>query len=157
MAVIGATLMLAFRVLTPADALLSIDFTTLVLLFAMMVIVANLHLAGFFEWITSHVVRRFPVGHLLPGVILVAGVLSAFLVNDVVCVFMTPLLLRIAKEVRRPALPYLLALATASNIGSTATITGNPQNMLIGSVSHIGYLDFLFHLGPVAIIGLVID
>ena len=157
MAVIGATAMIAFRVFSPAEAVSAVDFTTLVLLFAMMVIVASLHLAGFFEWLTSHIVCRFPVGYLLPGVIFVSGLLSAFLVNDVVCVFMTPLLLRIAKEVRRPALPYLLALATASNIGSTATITGNPQNMLIGSVSHIGYSDFLLHLGPVAVVGLLID
>ena len=89
--------------------------------------------------------------------IFIGGLLSAFLVNDVVCVFMTPLVIGIARKMRRSVLPYLLALATASNIGSAATITGNPQNMLIGSVSHIGYLDFLIHLGPVAIAGLLID
>jgi Na+/H+ antiporter NhaD/arsenite permease-like protein len=157
MAVIGAALLFVFRVLTPSAALESIDFNTLVLLFSMMLIVAALHLSGFFEWITAHVIERIPHRHLLGIVILTSGVLSAFLVNDVICVFMTPLLLHITSELKRPATPYLLALATASNIGSAATITGNPQNMLIGSVSHIGYTDFLLHLGPIALVGLGIN
>jgi Na+/H+ antiporter NhaD/arsenite permease-like protein len=157
MAVIGAALLFVFRVLTPSSALQVIDFTTLVLLFSMMLIVAGLHQAGFFEWITAHVVERVPQRYLLGVVIVTSGILSAFLVNDVVCVFMTPLLLHIAAELRRSPTPYLLGLATASNIGSVATITGNPQNMLIGSVSHIGYLDFLLHLGPIALVGLGIN
>jgi Na+/H+ antiporter NhaD/arsenite permease-like protein len=70
---------------------------------------------------------------------------------------MAPLILGLCKRMRRPALPYLLALATASNIGSTATITGNPQNILIGSLSGISYRDFLAHLGPVALLGLFVD
>lgn len=157
MAVIGASLLFVFRVLTPSSALQAIDFTTLVLLFSMMLIVAGLHQAGFFEWITAHVIERIPHRYLLGVVILTSGVLSAFLVNDVVCVFMTPLLLHIAAELKRLPAPYLLGLATASNIGSVATITGNPQNMLIGSVSHIGYMDFLLHLGPIALVGLGIN
>ena len=157
MAAIGAALLFVFRVLTPAAALQAIDFGTLVLLFSMMLIVASLHQAGFFEWIAAHVIERIPHRYLLGVVILTSGILSAFLVNDVICVFMTPLLLHITSELKRPATPYLLALATASNIGSAASITGNPQNMLIGSVSHIGYVDFLLHLGPVALVGLGID
>jgi Na+/H+ antiporter NhaD/arsenite permease-like protein len=153
MAVIGAALLFVFRVPTPSAALESIDFNTLVLLFSMMVIVAALHLAGFFEWITAHVIERIPHQHLVGIVIVTGGVLSAFLVNDVICVFMTPLLLHITSKLKRSATPYLLALATASNIGSAATITGNPQNMLIGSVSQIGYTDFLLHLGPIALVG----
>ena len=156
-AAIGAALLFVFRVLTPAAALHSMNFATLVLLFSMMLIVASLHQAGFFEWVTAHVIERIPHRHLLAVVILTSGVLSAFLVHDVICVFMTPLLLHITSELKRPATPYLLALATASNIGSAATITGNPQNMLIGSVSHIGYVDFLLHLGPIALVGLVIN
>jgi Na+/H+ antiporter NhaD/arsenite permease-like protein len=156
-AVIGATLMCLVGVLSPGAALRAIDFNTLLLLFAMMVIVASLRDAGFFDWITSAVIEHIPAEHLLPGVIFTAGLLSMFLVNDVVCVVMTPLLLDLMRRMQRPPLPYLLALATASNIGSTATITGNPQNMLIGSVSNIGYQDFLVHLGPVAVVGLFID
>jgi hypothetical protein len=74
----------------------------------------------------------------LATVIFTSGLLSAFLVNDIVCLVMTPFVLHVAQRLGLPPIPYLLAVATASNIGSTATITGNPQNMLIGSVSGIG-------------------
>ena len=86
-----------------------------------------------------------------------SGVLSAFLVNDVVCVALTPLVLHLCERLRRPPIPYLVGLATASNIGSVATITGNPQNIIIGSLSHISYLRFAARLGPVAAIGLILN
>ena len=157
MAVIGAVAMFVLGVLTPGSAIASIDFSTIVLLFSMMLIVASLHLAGFFDLVTRLVIEHLKPQQLLPGVIFTSGILSAFLVNDVVCLFMAPLLLDICKRMRVNPVPYLLALATAANIGSVATITGNPQNMLIGSSSGIGYRDFLAHLGPIAIIGLFID
>ena len=157
MAFIGAVAMFAIGALDGSSAIAALDFETLVLLFAMMVLVAVLHLEGFFEWVTRHIVARLDHNHLLPGVIFSSGILSAFLVNDVVCLFMAPLILKVCKQMGRNPVPFLLALATASNIGSTATITGNPQNILIGSVSHIGYRDFLLHLGPIAIIGMFID
>ncbi len=157
MAFIGAVAMFAIGALDGRSAIAALDFETLVLLFAMMVLVAVLHLEGFFEWVTRQIVARLDQNHLLPGVIFSSGILSAFLVNDVVCLFMAPLILKVCKQMGRNPVPFLLALATASNIGSTATITGNPQNILIGSVSHIGYRDFLLHLGPIAIIGMFID
>lgn len=157
MAVIGAVLMFAFGVLGPKQAIASVDFPTLVLLFSMMLIVASLHLAGFFEWITRLAIEHLSAGQLLPGVIFISGILSAFLVNDIVCLVMAPLILGLCKRMGLKPVPYLLALATASNIGSTATITGNPQNILIGSISGIAYRDFLAHLGPVAVLGLFID
>jgi Na+/H+ antiporter NhaD/arsenite permease-like protein len=156
-AVIGAAMMFAFRILTPDAAIHSIDFGTIVLLFAMMVVVAGLHLAGFFEWITDLTIAHVTPEMLLPVIIFTSGILSAFLVNDIVCLLMAPLVMHVARQLSARATPYLLALATASNIGSVAAITGNPQNILIGSVSKIAYLDFLGHLGPVAIIGLFID
>ena len=157
MAVIGAVLMFVFGVLGPRQAIDSIDFATLVLLFSMMLIVATLHLSGFFEWITRLAIEHLSAHQLLPGVIFVSGILSAFLVNDIVCLVMAPLILGLCKRMGLRPLPYLLALATASNIGSTATITGNPQNILIGSISGISYRDFLAHLGPVALLGLFVD
>jgi len=157
MAVIGAVLLFAFGVLGPKQAVASIDFPTLVLLFSMMLIVASLHLAGFFEWITRLAIEHLSARQLLPGVIFISGILSAFLVNDIVCLVMAPLILGLCKRMGLKPVPHLLALATASNIGSTATITGNPQNILIGSISGIGYRDFLAHLGPVAILGLFAD
>jgi len=156
-AIIGAVAMVAFRIVQPADTLRFIDFPTIVLLFAMMLIVGTLHLVGFFEWNAGLVLRRLKPSHLLPATIFTAGVLSAFFVNDIMCLVMVPFVLSITRKLRLKPMPYLLAVATGSNIGSVASITGNPQNMLIGSFSRIGYRDFLLHLAPVALAGLLLD
>jgi len=156
-AIIGAVLMFSIGAVRAQDALQFIHFGTVVLLFSMMLVVACLHLAGFFDWITELVVRRLKPHHLLPTVIFLSGLLSAFFVNDIICLVMVPFVLKAARRMGVKAVPYLLAVATASNIGSTATITGNPQNILIGSFSGIGYRDFLWHLGPVALAGLFLD
>jgi Na+/H+ antiporter NhaD/arsenite permease-like protein len=123
----------------------------------MMLIVGNLHLVGFFEWSVEFVLRRLKPAHLLPAVVFASGVFSAFFVNDIVCLVMVPFVLTITRRVRLAPLPYLLAVATGSNVGSVATITGNPQNMLIGSFSGISYRDFFFHLGPVGLVGLFLN
>src|SRR5713226_3548369 len=156
-AIIGAVLMVAFGIVLPEDALRFIDFGTIVLLFSMMLIVACLHFAGFFDWVTHLVVTRLKPHHLLPTVLFLSGFLSAFFVNDIICIVMVPFVLKATRRMGVKPVPYLLAVATASNIGSTATITGNPQNILIGSFSGIGYRDFLWHLGPVAVAGLFLD
>ncbi|HUJ96308.1 MAG TPA: anion transporter [Terriglobales bacterium] len=156
-AVIGAVAMFAVRIVRPDEGLKFIDFSTVVLLFSMMLIVGSLHLVGFFEWNAEVVLRRLRPAQLLPAVIFTSGFLSAFFVNDIVCLVMVPFVLSITRRMKLNALPYLLAVATASNIGSVATITGNPQNMLIGSFSGIPYRDFLAHLAPVAVIGLLLD
>jgi Na+/H+ antiporter NhaD/arsenite permease-like protein len=156
-AIIGAVAMFAAQIVGPAEALRFIDFSTLVLLFSMMLIVGNLHLAGFFECNSELVLRHLRPAQLLPAVILTSGIFSAFFVNDIVCLVMVPFVLSITRRMKLAPRPYLLAVATASNIGSVATITGNPQNMLIGSFSGIHYRDFLWHLGPVAVIGLGLD
>ena len=150
-AIVGAVLMVAFRIVGANEALASIDFATVVLLFSMMLIVANLRLGGFFDWISEAVIARLRPKHLLPVVVFTTGILSAFLVNDIVCLVMTPFVLHMTERLRLRPVPYVLAVALASNAGSTATITGNPQNMLIGSLSGIPYLSFLEALGPVAI------
>src|ERR1700758_3687288 len=156
-AIIGAVAMVAFRIVRPTDALGHVNFQTIVLLFSMMLIVGNLHLVGFFEWNAEAVLRRLKPHQLLPAVVFTCGLLSAFFVNDIVCLVMVHFVLSITRKMKVQPLPYLLAVATASNIGSVATITGNPQNMLIGSFSGIHYRDFLAHLGPVALVGLFIN
>jgi len=156
-AIIGAVAMVAFRIVRPHDALHFIDFPTIVLLFSMMLIVGNLHLVGFFEWSVEFILRRLKPAYLLPTVIFASGVFSAFLVNDIVCLVMVPFVLAIVRRMKLEPLPYLLAVATGSNVGSVATITGNPQNMLIGSFSGITYRDFFLHLGPVAFVGLYLN
>ena len=157
MAIIGAVLMVAFRIVPAAEALRFIDFGSLVLLFSMMLVVGYLHLAGFFEWITEQIITRLKPRHLLPTVIFITGVLSAFFVNDIICLAMVPFTLLATRRMGLKPLPYLLAVATSANIGSVATITGNPQNMLIGSFSGLTYRYFIWRLGPVALIGLLLD
>jgi Na+/H+ antiporter NhaD/arsenite permease-like protein len=93
---------------------------------------------------------------MLAAIVLVAGILSAFLVNDTICLVMTPLVLELVKRLRRDPVPYLLAIAMASNVGSTATITGNPQNIIIGSLSRIPYGTFAGALSPIAAVGLAL-
>jgi Na+/H+ antiporter NhaD/arsenite permease-like protein len=156
-AIIGAVLMVAFGIVGPQQALQSIDFATVVLLFSMMLVVANLRTGGFFERIAEWAIERLHPHHLLPTVIFTSGVLSAFLVNDIVCLVITPFVVHMTRRLRLPPVPYVVAVATASNIGSVATITGNPQNMLIGSLSAISYVEFTAHLGPVAIAGLFVN
>jgi Na+/H+ antiporter NhaD/arsenite permease-like protein len=156
-AIIGAVLMFAFRILRAGDALRYINFATIVLLFSMMLIVGNLRLAGFFDRTAALTVGRLGARYVLPAVIFTTGVLSAFFVNDIVCLVMVPFVITLTRRLGLPPLRYLLAVATASNIGSVATITGNPQNILIGSASGISYASFLAHLGPVALIGLLLD
>jgi len=157
MGIIGAVFMVAFGVVTAAGALRCIDFSTLVLLFSMMLVVGCLRLSGFFEWITGQIVARLKPRHLLPTVIFITGILSALFVNDIICLVMVPFALSATRRMGLKPLPYLLAVATASNIGSVASITGNPQNMLIGSFSGLSYSYFLWRLGPVALIGLALD
>jgi Na+/H+ antiporter NhaD/arsenite permease-like protein len=157
-ALIGAILMVAVGGLPLDDAYRAIDYRTIVLLFGMMIIIASLRLAGFFRgfvrWMTTHI--DDPV-RLLVAVVFTSGLLSALFVNDTVCLVFAPILVEIARARGLPPLPYLLALATSSNIGSVATITGNPQNMLIGSLSQVSYAGFAAALGPVALVGLAVD
>jgi Na+/H+ antiporter NhaD/arsenite permease-like protein len=156
-AIIGASLMVAANVLTVDEAWAAINSDTIILLFGMMIVVANLRLSGFFTvvsaWVVEHAHRPLV---LLCGIVLVSGVFSAFFVNDTMCLVLTPLVLEITRRLRRNPVPYLLAVAMAANVGSVATITGNPQNMMIGSFSHIRYRAFAAALAPVAAAGLAL-
>lgn len=156
-ALLGGSLMVGAGVLTIDEAYRAIDFNTIALLLGMMIVVANLRVSGFFRvvnaFIGAHV--RHPL-ILLVAVVCASGFLSAFLVNDTICLVMTPLVLDLVMRLKRDPVPYLLAIAMASNIGSVATITGNPQNIIIGSVSGISYGAFTLALAPVALAGLVI-
>jgi Na+/H+ antiporter NhaD/arsenite permease-like protein len=159
-ALVGAALMLVTGVLSLPQAIApdSIDYETLLLLFGMMIVVGCLRLSGFFRLLAHWCLDRIktPIG-LLAVTILLSGLLSAFLVNDIVCLALTPLVLHLARRLRFNPVPHLIGLATAANIGSTATITGNPQNMIIGIQSHISYLRFAARLFPVAALGLVLN
>src|ERR1700716_216138 len=156
-ALVGAGLMVASGALPLEDAYKAIDFDTITLLLGMMIIVANLRLSGFFAvanaWVMAHARRPLI---LLGAVVATSGGFSAFLVNDAICLVLAPLVVELTLALGRRPVPYLLAVAMASNVGSTATITGNPQNIMIGSFSHIPYAEFASALAPVALIGLII-
>jgi Na+/H+ antiporter NhaD/arsenite permease-like protein len=156
-ALAGACLMVASGAMPIEDAYRAIDFNTITLLLGMMILVANLRLSGFFGLVNAWVVRRMhaPLA-LLIAIIAVSGVFSAFLVNDAICLVMAPLVTELALSLKRNPIPYLLGVAMASNAGSVATITGNPQNMMIGSFSRIPYGAFAGALAPVAVAGLVL-
>ncbi|HEX4261628.1 MAG TPA: anion transporter [Acetobacteraceae bacterium] len=156
-ALLGAALMVSFGVLSLKQAEAAVDLDTITLLLGMMIVVANLRVSGFFRIVTGFAVAR--ARHpalLLVAVVLVSGLLSAFLVNDTICLVLTPLVLDVVLRLQRNPVPYLLGIAMASNVGSTATITGNPQNMIIGTLSGISYGRFAASLAPVAAIGLVL-
>lgn len=132
-ALLGAIAIVGAGVMTPEEAALSIHLPTILLLFSFMVLSAQMRLGGFYGWITRRVVA-LQVGPpaLLGAVIAVSAVLSAVFSNDVVCLAMAPVLAQACLQRRLDPVPYLLALACAANIGSAATLIGNPQNMLIG-------------------------
>jgi Na+/H+ antiporter NhaD/arsenite permease-like protein len=156
-AFVGAALMLVTGALTLSQATAeeSIDYKTLALLFGMMVVVGFLRLSGVFERLTAAALARIRSPHgLLAATVLLSGVLSAFLINDVVCVALTPLVLHLARKLRCDPVPHLIGLATAANVGSAGTITGNPQNIYIGSHSGISYMRFAARLLPLAALGL---
>jgi Na+/H+ antiporter NhaD/arsenite permease-like protein len=156
-AIIGGAIVVVTGVVPWDGAVAAVDAHTLVLLFGMMIVAAYLRLSGFFRLVTYTAVRRAhtPVG-LLALIVVAAGVLSALFVNDVVCLVMAPIVLDLARQLRLPPQPYLIGLATAANVGSVATLTGNPQNMLVGGFSGIGYRTFLLREAPVAVIGLAL-
>jgi Na+/H+ antiporter NhaD/arsenite permease-like protein len=157
-ALLGAVLMVSTGVMTPERAYRAVNYDTIVLLLAMMLIAAYLYLAHFFEWAAEAVLEfaRSPE-RLLLYVTLTSGILSALLVNDTICLMLTPLVIAVIRRGKLPMLPYLIALATSANIGSVATLVGNPQNMIIGHFSHIGFSQFSATLAPVAVIGLAIN
>jgi Na+/H+ antiporter NhaD/arsenite permease-like protein len=157
-ALLGAVLMVCTGVMTPERAYRAVNYDTLVLLLGMMLISAYLYLAHFFEWAAGVALNfsRTPQ-RLLLYLTLTSGILSALLVNDTICLMLTPLVVAVIRRGRLPLLPFLIALATSANIGSVATLVGNPQNMIIGHFSHISFAEFARSLAPAAIVGLAIN
>ncbi|MET0344499.1 MAG: SLC13 family permease [Polyangiales bacterium] len=155
-ALLGAVLMVALGALTPEAAYRAIDGNTLVLLVALMMLAGALEHAGMFARMTSLAERHTPRG-LLTALVFVSGGLSAVLLNDTVCLFLTPVVCSVCVQRGLPLAPYLLALATSSNIGSAATLVGNPQNILIGSIGPLDFIGYLRIAGPAALAGLVVN
>jgi Na+/H+ antiporter NhaD/arsenite permease-like protein len=161
-ALVGATLMVAAGIVTPEEAYTkAIDGNTIFLLLGMMIITEHLKEAGFFSVAASFVFRVAKTPKSLLVVLgATSGVLSALLVNDTVCLLLTPLVVEVLARTKLPRFPYLMALATSSNVGSVMTLVGNPQNMIIGSLAErrvgLDYVTFAARMVPVGIVCLLL-
>lgn len=154
---LGAVAMVTLGGLPLRDAYAAIDLDVMVFLLGVLLLTAFLELGGFFEWAAGHLVARAHSPRTLLAMVVVAsGVLSAFFVNDTICLVLTPLVLATVRPLGVPALPYLLAVALGSNVGSAMTPTGNPQNMLVGVASHIHFARFVGSLALPSLVGLVV-
>ena len=154
-ALLGAIALLATGRIAPREAWEAIDYSTIGLLFGLMVVSAQFRLGGFYSMVT----RRIAAAPLSPPALLglliaVAGALSALLCNDIVCLAMTPVLVEGCARRRLNPVPYLLGLACASNVGSAATLIGNPQNMLIGQTLNLSFAGYLGAAAPPSVLGL---
>ncbi len=157
-ALTAAVLLVVLGGLSTAEAIAAIDVETLALLLAMMIIVANLRVSGFFFIAGGRVlsIARSP-RMLLAIVVLVSGILSALFLNDTICLMFTPLVAEMTRRSGADGRPYLIALATSANAGSCATSIGNPQNMLIASQSGIPFGTFVLALGLPSLIAMVLS
>ncbi|QIK39096.1 anion transporter [Caldichromatium japonicum] len=143
-ALLGAIVLVATEVVPMDEVWKAVHPPTLALLFAFMVISAQLRLSGFYDWVVWRLDRlALPPRVLLGAVILAAALLSAVFSNDIVCLAMAPVLAETCRARRFDPVPFLLALACASNIGSAATLIGNPQNMLIGERLGLNFAEYL--------------
>ncbi|MDZ7360536.1 MAG: anion transporter [candidate division KSB1 bacterium] len=154
----GAVLMVICGVMTLDEAYQAINFDTITLLLGTMILVGYLRYARFFRYVTYLLLSRLHTAtQLLAGIIIAAGLLSAIFVNDTICLMMTPLVVQLCEETKLDLAPFLIALATASNIGSVMTLVGNPQNMLVGIYSGWSYGGFFLRMLPVGLLGLALD
>lgn len=157
-AVVGAVAMVVVGGLPMDEALKAIDLHVVILLFGVLLIAAYLAEARFFRFVAFLVLTRARSARsLLFGITFVTGALSALLLNDTVCVLLTPLVVAVIVEARLPALPYLLALASAANVGGVVSFSGNPQNMIVGAAAHgtIGFAQYFAFTLPAGIACLV--
>ena len=152
--ILAAGIAIALGFLTQADAISSIDFNTLALLIGTMIIVGITKKTGIFGYLairTAQALRGSPAG-ILAGLSFMTAFISAFLPNATTVLFVVPVTFVIASELRIPVYPFLFAEIFASNIGGTATLIGDPPNILIGSAAHLSFDDFLFALAPAVVL-----
>jgi Na+/H+ antiporter NhaD/arsenite permease-like protein len=155
-ALLGAIALIAMEAVSPVDAAKSVHLPTVILLFSFMVISAQLRLGGFYPWVTLRL-ADLPLSPpaLLGAVVVVVGALSAVFSNDIVCLSMAPVLVDACSRRRLNPVPYLLALACAANVGSAATLIGNPQNMLIGSTLRLSFGRYAAEAAVPVVLGLL--
>lgn len=157
-ALLGAVACVVTKVLSPERAAAAVDGSTLLLLFGVMGMGAFLSVDGFFDDVEARlvVIAKTPA-RLLGFIVWGSGILGALITNDAVCVLGAPLVVRLIQRQKLAPMPYLLALATAANTGSAATLVGNPQNMLCAMLGGLSYRMHLMIVGPIALVGLGIN
>ena len=157
-ALLGAVLMVMTGSLTRHEAAIALDFSTLAVLFGMMVLLAVLMQSGLPTWLALKALKSCRGPHvLLALIVFTSGIASAVMLNDTICLLATPLLLEMTAQAGISATPFLLALATSANIGSVMTLTGNPQNIIIGHASGWGWSAFALRMVPIGLICLTVN
>ncbi len=155
-AVLGAIAMVASGVMSTEEAIMAIDFPTILLLYSLMVVSSQLRLGGFYTWIALKVSELTDrPWRFLFVMMLASGGLSALLTNDIVCFAFTPVITLSAIRAGLNPIPYLIGLAVSANIGSAVTIIGNPQNMLIGQLGRLPFGEFILWCAPPSVLSLV--
>jgi Na+/H+ antiporter NhaD/arsenite permease-like protein len=156
-ALLGAIALIGSDALSLEEAALSIHLPTLILLFSFMVVSAQMRMGGFYDWVTRRVAALplAPPG-LLGALVFAVAALSAVFSNDVVCLAVAPVLIDTCRRRGLQPVPYLLALACASNIGSAATLIGNPQNMLIGETLRLPFGGYALEAAAPVLAGLLL-
>jgi len=154
-ALLGAIALIAMEAVRPEEAARSVHLPTVLLLFSFMVVSAQLRPGGFYPWITSGL-AALPLSPaaLLAAVVVVAAGLSAVFSNDIVCLSVAPVLVEGCARRRLDPVPYLIALACAANVGSAATLIGNPQNMLIGTTLGLSFAGYAREAALPVLLGL---
>jgi Na+/H+ antiporter NhaD/arsenite permease-like protein len=155
-ALLGAIALIGMGAVSPQEAARSVHLPTVLLLFSFMVVSAQLRLGGFYPWLTVRLAER-PLSPpaLLAAVIVVVAALSAVFSNDIVCLSVAPVLAAACSRRGLDPIPYLLALACAANVGSAATLIGNPQNMLIGSALFLSFAGYIAIAAVPVLLGLL--
>ncbi|MBI3583348.1 MAG: anion transporter [Nitrospinae bacterium] len=155
-ALIGAILMVVFGILSTKEAILSIDISTILLLYGLMVLSSQFRLGGFYTWVALRITKFMDKPKkFLFVTMLVSAVLSAILANDIVCLAFTPVLTVSLLKAGLNPVPFLIGLAVSSNIGSASTIIGNPQNMLIGQLGKLDFGHFFLWCTPPSLLSLI--
>ena len=158
-ALLGASLMIVSGVLDQNEAIKGIDFNTLALLTGMMILVSIARQSGMFEYLAIWSAKR---GRAVPWRMLLilsltTAVLSAFLDNVTTVLLLAPVTLSVTRRLEVPPYPFLFAEVLASNIGGTATLIGDPPNIIIGSAAHLSFDDFVLNLTPVIVVVMAVQ
>jgi len=156
-ALLGAIALIGAGALSLEEAWRAVHVPTLILLFAFMVVSAQLRMGGFYTWVT-HKTGHLPLSppKLLAALVAIVAGLSAVFSNDVVCLAMAPVLIDVCRARRLDPIPFLLALACSANVGSALTLIGNPQNMLIGGKLNLSFSGYLLDAAIPVVLGLFV-